>query len=282
MSESSNGYPTVLLPEVDEEIAKFQAAIEAGGSEYTPDSLHANVLFEEMTLEEAAKRLTDGYVDVVIAGASHSSSDVLRTVIHHVNRVVAPDKRSTITSFFMMEKEGETTLFFTDCAVIPMPDSEQLIAIAENTCESVRQLGIEPVVAFLSFSTLGSSTHERAVEISRTAAEFKKRHPEIISYGEIQADAALDPRIFAKKAAGAGIELVDGKMPNVFVFPSLESGNTAYKLVEQLAGYVAVGPMLGGTEFPIHDLSRGVNVKSLAANVRLSADLAMGRSKKSE
>ena len=179
-----------------------------------------------------------------------------------------------------MEKDGEKPLFFADCAVNEAPRPFEIVHIAEDTAESVRHLGYEPVLAFLSLSTFGSADAGKLIGVQQTREayeKFKERNPDTLAYGEIQADAALNPRIFEKKAKNAGIELVDGKMPNVFIFPTGESGNNTYKFVEQLAGYVAVGPMLNGIAKNWHDLSRGVEKDGLKRSILYAVKLYKAR-----
>ena len=276
MAELKDSFPTVLLPENDPVISDLKEKLESTPNYH--EELGAYVQFTPMTLDEAAAVLREGKVDIVIGGLVEDSADVLRTAIKQVNRVVAPDKRETITSFFAMEKEGQDPIFLADCAVHEKPDTDTIVTIAEHTAQSVKDLGFEPVVAFLSLSSFGSASHLESVQNVKDAADkFKAAHPDIISYGEIQADAALNSRIFQKKANKAGVELVDGKMPNVFVFPDGTSGNLAYKFLEQLAGHVAVGPMLNGVELDFHDLSRGATVEALEKSIRYAALLHKAR-----
>ena len=268
--------PTVLLPEPqDPAIAAFRDAL-------ADQVTGANLRFEQMSLEDAADLLVRDEVDIVIAGAAHDTPTVVRTAIHNINKVVEPDRRNTITSFFIMEKSGEEPIFFADCAVHDRPHPDELVTIAEQTSESVRHLGYEPVVAFLSLSTFGSADHLEGVQqVKRAAEKFKNKHPDIISYGEIQVDAATDPDVFKKKADGKGIELVDGKLPNIFIFPDGTSGNLSYKWLQK-AGYSAMGPKLNGVLKDWHDLSRGVKPEELLKDVIYSIRLFHARRRHAE
>jgi phosphotransacetylase len=275
--------PKVLFPELqDPAVAALQ---ERYGNQ---SDLGMQLEFAEMPLEEAAEMLRRDEVDVVVAGVAHDTPTVLRTAIHDLNKVIDPEKKSTITSFFAMEKEGEEPIFFADCAVHEYPDSDTLVTIAEQTCKSVKDLGYEPVVAFLSLSTFGSASHLSSVQKIKDASDkFKEQNPDIISYGEIQWDAATNAVIFEKKARGRqvngkDIELVDGKMPNLFIFPDGVAGNIAYKLLEQNAGYTAVGPMLDGVSKPLHDSSRGATTQGLYRQAVLGAQLWKARHQQSE
>ncbi|MEK7059408.1 MAG: phosphate acyltransferase [Patescibacteria group bacterium] len=272
---SQESVPTILLPEVDD--PAIAALREADQNEHIGEKMGVNLYFPEepMSLGDAAIELNkDNGVNIVIAGASHGSPDVLRMAIRDVG---APNK--FISSFFIMEKEGEEPMFFADCAVHDKPKPHELVKIAEQTSRSVQQLGYEPVVAFLSLSTFGSADHLPGVQqIQQAAAEFKEQHPEIISYGELQVDAAIDPSIFKKKSKG-GAELIDGKLPNVFIFPDGQSGNISYKFLEQKAGYAAIGPILDGVARDVHDLSRGVTLESLIRSCEVAGQLFIARQK---
>lgn len=267
LDRSADSYePTVLFPEPnDPSVAAFR-------ENYADKIDGARVVFEDMPLEEAARRIREDEVDIVIAGAAHDTPTVVRTAIHHINKVLEPEKRTTITSFFVMEKDGQDPLFFADCAVHDRPHPDEVVQIAENTAESVRHLGYEPVVAFLSLSSFGSAEHLEGVkQVQRAVEKFQAKHPDIVSYGEIQVDAATNADIFNKKAKGK-VELKDDKMPNIFIFPDGTSGNLSYKWL-QMAGYMAMGPKLDGVAKDWHDLSRGVKPEELLRDVALSVML---------
>jgi phosphate acetyltransferase len=263
----------ILLPEDDPVIDRLKEAV---ATENFGAGFDAELVFKPMSLEDAAKELDDGKADIVISGAVEDSADVIRAAIFFINK--PKGLRQLISSFFVMEKGSEDPIFFADCAVNEKPSPEQLSEIAEQTARSVQQLGFEPVVAFLSLSTFGSASKLESVQqVAEAAGLFRQSHPEIISYGEIQVDAALDKAVFSKKAKKAGVELTDGKMPNVFIFPDGQSGNIAYKLVERLGGYTAVGPMLNGVALDWHDLSRGVSLPGLKRSVEYAARLHRAR-----
>ncbi len=270
---SQESPPTILLPEVDD--PAIAALKQADQNHEISEKMGVNLYFPDnpMSLADAAAELNkDNGVNIVIAGAAHGSPDVLRMAIRDVG---APNK--FVSSFFIMEKEGEEPMFFADCAVHDKPKPHELVKIAEQTSNSVKQLGYEPVVAFLSLSTFGSADHLPGVQqIQQAAREFKEKHPKIISYGELQVDAAIDPNIFRKKAKG-NVELVDDKIPNVFIFPDGQSGNISYKFLEQKAGYTAIGPILDGVARDVHDLSRGVTLESLIRSCEVAGQLFLAR-----
>jgi len=199
-----------------------------------------------------------GQVEVGVAGNLSPTAAVLRAGLE-----VLPRQRGvkTISSFFLMLSPDHKRQFvFTDCAVVPEPDQENLADIAISAAEVARKLlGQEPRVALLSFSTKGSARHPRA-ELVRQAVELiRKRAPDIMVDGELQFDAAAIPDVAALKAPGS---ILAGQA-NVLVFPSLEAGNIAYKMVQRLAGYRAVGPFIQGFAGGWHDLSRGCSAKDI-------------------
>jgi len=217
----------------------------------------------------AAAMVEAGDADGVVAGVSHTTAALLTAaglVIGLRPGRCAGCSPSAPSSLFLMilrEALGDReVLVFADCAVNIAPDSAELAAIAVDAAASARALaGLEPRVAFLSFSTLGSGQDERVERVRKAVAIAREADPATDYDGELQADAALVPRVAALKASGS---LVAGRA-NVLIFPDLDSGNIAYKLVEHLAGAQAVGPILQGYARPVNDLSRGATVEDIVA-----------------
>ncbi len=222
--------------------------------------------------------IKDGQADGEVAGADNATGDVLRPAFQVVKTL--PGISIVSGAFFMIFKDCEyasdNILVFADCAVHPDPDANQLAEIAVSTAKTARDIaGLDPKVALLSFSTKGSAKHEMVDKVVEATKIAKEKAPEFAIDGEMQADAAIVDKIAAKKAPNSGVA---GKA-NVLVFPSLETGNISYKLVQRLAGVEAVGPVLQGMAAPINDLSRGCSVSDIVNLVAITANQAEGMKK---
>ncbi|RLB93377.1 MAG: phosphate acetyltransferase [Deltaproteobacteria bacterium] len=202
------------------------------------------------SLAASAMLVLRGAVEIGVAGNLSSTAAVLRAGIS-----ILPRKLKTISSFFLMiSPDNKHQYIFSDCAVVPEPTPDILADIAIASAEKAKNLlNEEPRVALLSFSTKGSSNHSRARMISDAVEKIRNRAPDIHVDGELQLDAAIDPSVAAIKAPGS---VLKGNA-NVLVFPSLEAGNIAYKMLQRLGGYMAIGPFLQGFQGGWHDLSRG-------------------------
>jgi len=226
-----------------------------------------------MTKEQAAKLMDSvlyygaalvktGKADASVAGAVNTTGNVLRAALHMIG--LAPGI-NTVSSSFMMtlpEFAGEKNkvFMFADCAVMPNPNAEQLASIAASSADTMRKLvGVEPKVAFLSFSTKGSAQHEDVDKVLAALEIFRKNHPEIAADGELQLDAAIIPKVGAKKAPGSSV----AGQANVLIFPDLDAGNIGYKLVQRMAGAIATGPIIQGLAKPANDLSRGCSAQDI-------------------
>jgi len=224
----------------------------------------------------ATVMIKKGDADGEVAGADNATGDVLRPAFQYVKTLPGISVVSGAFLMFLKDKEfgNDGLMVFADCAVHPNPNAQELAEIAVSTAKTTRVIaGIEPRIAMLSFSTKGSAKHEMVDKVVAATALARKMDPSIKIDGELQADAAIIERIGQKKAPGSEIA---GKA-NVLIFPTLETGNIAYKLVERLAHAEAVGPILQGMAAPINDLSRGCSVSDIVNLVAITANQAAGK-----
>jgi len=234
-----------------------------------------------MTEEEAAKLALNplylgvllvkaGEADGMVAGAINATGDVLRPALQIIK--TAPGISTVSSCFIMILKDEEYgsggVLVFGDCAVNANPDSAALAAIAISSAESARAVAsIDPVVAMLSFSTKGSAKHELVDKVTEATKIVQELCPGLKIDGELQADAALVESVGKLKAPGSAV----AGMANVLIFPDLQSGNIAYKLVQRLAGAEAIGPICQGFNKPVNDLSRGCSVEDIVSVAAITA-----------
>lgn len=216
-----------------------------------------------------------GDADGMVSGAIHTTGDVLRAAFQVIK--TRPGINTVSGAFIMLLPEdspyGENGLMvFADCAVVPDPDAAQLAQIAVCTAETAREIaGIDPHVAILSFSTKGSAKHERVDKVIEATRIAREMSPSLHLDGELQTDAAIVPEVAKLKAPHSDVA---GKA-NVLIFPSLEVGNIAYKLVQRLAGAEAVGPLLQGLAAPVSDLSRGCSAEDIYKTIIMTASQAI-------
>ncbi len=205
------------------------------------------------------------YADACVGGSMRPTRDVVRTGIRIIG--LASDSCLVSSCFLMVLADGRV-IAYADCAVVPDPTSDQLADIAIATAGTYQSLtGDEPVVAMLSFSTKGSASHERVDRVRLAVDLVRERSPNLQVDGELQFDAAWVAEVGHRKAPGSSVV---GRA-NVFIYPSLDAGNVAYKITERLAGAQAIGPILQGLAHPINDLSRGCSAEDVATLALVSA-----------
>ena len=256
---------------------------------------YAQILYElrkkkGMTLEEATAlaenplylaclMIKAGDADGEVAGAQNTTGNVLRPALQIIK--TAPGVKVVSGAFILITKASqygaEGTLLFGDCAVMPNPNAEELAQIAISSAATAKTLvGIDPKVAMLSFSTKGSAKHENVDKVTEATRIAKELDPTLALDGELQVDAALDPKTGASKAPGSSVA---GKA-NVLIFPDLQAGNIGYKLVQRLGGAEAIGPILQGIAMPVNDLSRGCSVEDVYYMVAITSNQATAALKK--
>ena len=238
-----------------------------------------------MTIEEARQLTNDplfygclmiksGDADGQLAGARNTTGDVLRPALQIIK--TAPGITCVSGAMLLLTHAPECgdngVLVMGDVAVTPVPDANQLAQIAICTAQTAKAVaGLDPRVAMLSFSTKGSAKHEVVDKVVEALKIAKEMDPALKIDGELQADAALVPRVGASKAPGSEIA---GKA-NVLVVPCLEVGNISYKLVERLGHATAVGPILQGIARPVNDLSRGCSIDDVYKMIAITANQAI-------
>ncbi len=239
------------------------------------DSTKARELLTDNPLYFGASMVKTQKINGMVAGAVNSTANVLRAAL----QVVGTAQGSKLVSSFMVivvpdcEHGMNGTFIFSDPGLCPNPNPEELASISIASAQNFQALfGVEPIVAMLSHSTYGSSTHEDALKVVEATKIAKKLAPHIRIDGELQLDAAIIPKVGAAKAKGSNV----AGYANVLIFPDLDSGNIGYKLVERLAGAKAYGPITQGLAAPINDLSRGCSADDIVGVVAITALQSQG------
>jgi phosphate acetyltransferase len=200
-----------------------------------------------------------GFADGLLGGATYSTADTVRPALQLVK---TKPGSSIVSSSFIMSRhgaEGDERLLMADCAINLNPTEDELVEIALETARTAKSFGIKPVVALLSYSTLGSGKGESVDKVRNSAMKLKKMNLDYPVDGELQFDAAVSASVAGIKAAGSPV----AGRANTFIFPDINSGNIGYKIAQRLGGFEAYGPILQGLNAPINDLSRGCNAEEV-------------------
>lgn len=209
-----------------------------------------------------------GYADGMVAGAEASTATTVRPALQIIK---SKNKKDPVSSFFLICGKNKflngKALLLSDCGVTENPDADTLCTIACQTVKSAKMFGIEPKVAFLSYSSKGSAKAECIDKVRSAFEKFSKKEKDVICDGELQFDAAMVPKVAQQKAPNSAIQ----GQANVLIFPNLEAGNICYKAIQYVGGLSAVGPILQGLKKPVNDLSRGCSVSDIVLVAAITA-----------
>lgn len=212
-----------------------------------------------------------GVADALLGGATYSTADTVRPALQLIK--TKPGNK-LVSSCFIMVRPAATgenvVLAMGDCAINIKPTAEELVEIATETAECGKIFGIDPKVAFLSYSTFGSGKGEDVDKMREAARMTKEKAPELPVEGELQFDAAVSPRVARTKCPNSEV----AGHANVFIFPDINAGNIGYKIAQRLGNFDAYGPILLGLNAPINDLSRGCNAEEVYSMAIITAALA--------
>ena len=212
-----------------------------------------------------------GIADALLGGATYSTADTVRPALQLVK---TKPGNSIVSSCFILVRPyatgGNMVLAMADCAINIDPSEDELVEIASETVQCARIFGVDPKVAFLSYSTFGSGKGPAVDKMRNAAEKAKAAMPEVPIEGELQFDAAVSPRVAQTKCPDSKV----AGYANTFIFPDISAGNIGYKIAQRLGSFEAYGPILLGLNAPINDLSRGCNAQEVYSMAIITAALA--------
>ncbi len=207
-----------------------------------------------------------GKADCLLGGATYSTADTVRPALQVIK--TKPGNKIVSSTFIMVK--GDEKLAFADCAINIDPSEDDLVEIAIESAKTAKVFGIDPKVAMLSYSTLGSGKGESVTKMANATAKVKEQAPDLAIDGELQFDAAVSPEVARIKCQGSPV----AGHANTFIFPDISAANIGYKIAARLGGYEAIGPVLQGLNAPINDLSRGCNAEEVYKMALVTAALS--------
>ncbi|MCR4945628.1 MAG: phosphate acetyltransferase [Lachnospiraceae bacterium] len=212
-----------------------------------------------------------GVADALLGGATYSTADTVRPALQLIK---TKPGNSIVSSVFIMVRSAATgddeVLAMGDCAINLHPTEDELVEIAGESAACAKLFGVDPKVAFLSYSTLGSGKGDDVDKMRNAAAKAKEKYPDLDIEGELQFDAAVSPTVAKTKCPDSKV----AGHANTFIFPDINAGNIGYKIAQRLGGFDAYGPILLGLNAPINDLSRGCNADEVYSMAIITAALA--------
>ena len=212
-----------------------------------------------------------GIADALLGGATYSTADTVRPALQLIK---TKPGNAIVSSCFILVRPSATgeneVLAMGDCAINIHPTEDELVEIAGETAECAKIFGIDPKVAFLSYSTLGSGKGEDVDKMRNAAHKAMEKYPSLPIEGELQFDAAVAPRVARTKCPDSAV----AGHANTFIFPDINAGNIGYKIAQRMGNFEAYGPILLGLNAPINDLSRGCNAGEVYSMAIITAALA--------
>ncbi|MBE5855445.1 MAG: phosphate acetyltransferase [Lachnospiraceae bacterium] len=212
-----------------------------------------------------------GLGDCLLGGATYSTADTVRPALQIIK---TKPENTIVSSCFILVRPSATgeneVIAMADCGININPNEDELVEICGETVNCAQRFGVNPKVAFLSFSTKGSAKDATVTKMQNATKKAQERYPEIPIDGELQFDAAVAPRVAKQKAPGSPV----AGYANTFIFPDINAGNLGYKIAQRMGNFEAYGPILLGLNAPINDLSRGCNAMEVYSMAIITASLA--------
>lgn len=212
-----------------------------------------------------------GIADALLGGATYSTADTVRPALQLIK---TKPENNIVSSCFILVRPSATgeneVLAMADCAINIEPNEDELVEIAGEAAECAKIFGVDPQIAFLSYSTHGSGKGDAVDKMRNAAEKTRAKYPELPIDGELQFDAAVSPRVARTKCSESKV----AGHANTFIFPDINAGNIGYKIAQRMGNFDAYGPILLGLNAPVNDLSRGCNASEVYSMAIITAALA--------